>query len=69
MRYRCQNENKNALIPNAVKVQIAANQYNCKICGNRPGNIVPKPKYLVTENTSNNFFGILTSEEGCHIRA
>ena len=69
MKYKCEKIINGGLIPNIVPKTLVANQYNCKICGNRPGNIVPQPKYLVTENTSQNYFIILTSEEGCHIRA
>lgn len=65
--YRCTNIEKNAYVPVAARTQ--ANQYNCKICGNRPPNIVPNPEYLVTENTSQNFYIKIISEEGCFIRA
>lgn len=67
--YNCTPTSKGGIVPIMARIQLRANQNNCKICGDRAKNIVPNPQYLSTEHSSQNFVIFLLSEEGCHIRA
>lgn len=66
---KCNPNEKGGYVP-AMARKLAANYfYNCETCGYAPRYIVPNPKYLKTEHTSDTFEFVLITEDGCHIRA